>query len=160
VVAAYSPSSGLLLRRAEHSAGRACAREHRDGFRGELGLEAEVLDQLQADVRLRVPGAWDAWDGVRPDVVADAGRQFPERRDADAEKLAVRARDDPVRAAWFLPENWLVPWAQLDVAAAPYKPDADQSAARSCAEPEAAAVRPVVLMDAAQQQVAAMQQKP
>src|SRR5580700_8585630 len=61
---AYSPSSGLLLRRAEHSAGRAGATELRDARQDELGPEAEVPDQHRVAALRPEPCAWDAWDGA------------------------------------------------------------------------------------------------
>ena len=56
------------------------------------------LDRRRADALRRAQPASDAWDAVRPDEAEDG--TVPVRPDARcAEKLAVLARGDPVRAA-------------------------------------------------------------
>lgn len=67
----------------------------------------------------------DAWDDVRPDVKACALQA--DHRDADAEKLADLERDGRARGVAH-PKRW----PPAPVLKAPYKRDADQSAARSC----------------------------
>ena len=89
---ACSPSSGLLLRHAEHSAGRAGAQAHPDGCPDELVPEAEAPGRHQADARPRAPGAWDASDGVRP----DAGRT----RRTYARHLRTRALKNRLSRHW------------------------------------------------------------
>jgi hypothetical protein len=77
---------------------------HPDGYRGERVPEAEDQVQRQwAEVRLE-PNAWDAWDGARPDAVADAAHRLPELVAEDAGKLAGPAQDVPARVAWCLPQ--------------------------------------------------------
>jgi hypothetical protein len=69
----------------------------RDERRDAWGRAEEERHQglLRADANLRAQRAWDAWDGVRRDEAADAGRLFRRRELADArcvEKLAGRER--------------------------------------------------------------------
>jgi hypothetical protein len=126
----------LLLPRAEHSAVRACAQAHRDGFPDEPARAAEALGQLQSDAAQLEPSAWDALDGARRDAAADANRQRQALladggagKSADPERVA-RARD-----ASFLPELplALLVLVEQDAAVEPYKPDEAQSAEQSCA---------------------------
>ena len=92
-MAACSPSSGLLSRRAEHSAGRDVWQGRRDGRRDALCREAEARVLRLADARPQALNAWDAWDGVRRDARADAARREPHPPLADgAGKSAGRAR--------------------------------------------------------------------
>jgi hypothetical protein len=103
--------------------------------------EAEAPDQHLRDAHRPEPYAWDAWDDVRPDA-ADAADHRLASSDAGAGKLAVLARDAPARDAWSLRAIRSAPWtrrAQLDAAVELCTPDADQSAAQSCAAPEVAA---------------------
>ena len=72
-MAAYSPSSGLLLCREEHNAGRACERELRDGCQDERDLEAEAPVLPQVDELPPATGAWDAWDGAHPGATGAQG---------------------------------------------------------------------------------------
>ena len=66
---------------------------HRD----EWYLAAEVRDRHPWDAcRVRLPG-WDAWGGVRRDVMADECRVRPQKRDVDAGKWAGREQDDRAR---------------------------------------------------------------
>lgn len=103
--------------------------------------EVVILAQRQADGHQPGPCAWDAWDGVRPDAVADAARRHPALADEDAGKsaapaLAVRARD---AFRWALPVAEAA--ASQYVAAGLYRQDAARSAAQSCAAQEAAGGR-------------------
>jgi len=124
---------GLLLHREEHTAGQACARAHPDGCRGEPGLGAEVRDRRQLDADPTASNAWDAWDGARPGVKADAVRPFPELVDAGAEKSAGLEQDG--RAQDACPELRPVRPARQDAVRELCKQGAGRSAERSCAEP-------------------------
>jgi hypothetical protein len=89
--------------------------------------------------------AWDAWDGVRRDALADDCRLAVQ--DADAGKLAVRVQvfpeqgglghrqTDPVRV-------W-VHWAAAPDGSEPGTQDAGRFAAQSCAVPVAVSARSV-----------------
>ncbi len=94
--------------------------------------EAAIPGRHPADAHQPEPDAWDALDGVHP-AVGDAADLRWAPADADAEKLAVPARDDPALDAWFLLERLSVPQERSAWAAAPYTPDAVQSAEQSCA---------------------------
>jgi hypothetical protein len=131
----------LLLRPEERNAVPDGATAHPDGCRDEQVPEAANPVQRQSDADQLGPSAWDAWDGVRPDEAEDAELQsqfLPE--DADAEKLAGRARGGRAQDASFPQDHSLEPAEAPDAAAELCKRDADQSAARSCEEQEAAAV--------------------
>ena len=130
---------GLLLRRAEHSAGQAVVRELPDERRDELVPEAEAPDQRREDAHLLGLSASDAWDAALPGAM-DAADLRREPWDADAEKLADPALDGRARDAWSRRARWFVQRARPAVAAELCTPDAVQSAEQSCAEPEAAAV--------------------
>jgi hypothetical protein len=79
-------------------------------------------DRLRADALRRAQPSSDAWADVHPDEVEDV--PVPVRTDARcAEKLAVLARGDPVRAAALY-------WPPTPrEAVGPCKPDAARSAA-------------------------------
>jgi hypothetical protein len=132
---------GLPSHREEHSAGLAGAPVPQDGCRDELALVVEVRDLRRwADYQLALD-AWDAWDDVLPDAVEDAAHQRrPEPAGADAEKSAAPARDAQAQVVRLSDEQrseyLVVAQAARDVAVELYTPDADQSAARSCAAPE------------------------
>ena len=149
-----SPSSGLLLRRAEHSAGRAGAPELPDEHQDELVPEAAAPVQHPADAHQPEPYAWDAWDGVHPDA-ADVADLRPASWDVGAGKLADPALDALAQDAssrQAIQSEQSKPRARPDAEAELCKPDAVQSAEQSCAAPEAAAdPQPqVVQVDAAQ----------
>jgi hypothetical protein len=127
---------GLLLLRAEHSAVRACAQAHRDGYPDERVRAAEGLGQLQADAAQLEPSAWDAWDGARRGVAADVPHQRQALlaagdagKSADPERVA-RAQDASFPLELRLA---LLVLAEQDAAVEPYRPDAAQSAEQSCA---------------------------
>jgi hypothetical protein len=126
----------LLLRRAEHSAVRACAQAHRDGFPDERDREEEDLGQLRSDAAQLERSAWDAWDDARRDEAADVHHQLQALLAAgDAGKSADPERAARAQDAWFPPElrlARLVP-AEQDAAVEPYIPDAARSAEQSCA---------------------------
>jgi hypothetical protein len=133
---------GLLLRRAEHSAVPAGAKAHRGGFPDERVRAEEALDQLQADAVRSELSVWDASDGARPGEAADAAHQprlLPE--DGDAGKSADPAPVVLAQDASFPPGRPLALLARAgpDAEAEPYKPDAAQSAERSCAAQASAA---------------------
>ena len=136
----------------ERSAGRACARARRDGCRDELVREEEVRDLRQGGEHPLEPNVWDAWDVARQDAMGDAAhRHRRERRGADAEKLADRARGDRAPGAFLL--QW-VRWSvrleeERAAAAALCRPDVVRFAARSCAA--LAAAEPLAESDAAAQ---------
>jgi len=134
---ACSPSWGLLLRHAEHSAGRAGAPELPDARLDELVPEADPPGPHQEDVHPPVPCGWDAWDGARPDA-EDAADLHREPADAGAEKLAVPARDGQARDAWSRQGPPPAQLARPAWAAELCTPDAVQSAAQSCAALEKA----------------------
>lgn len=110
-----------------------------DERRDELVPEAEAPDPHREDARLLGSSASDAWDGALPDAMGAADLRR-EPWDAGAEKLAAPAPDGRARDAWSRRARWFVQWARPVVAEELYTPDAVQSAERSCAEPEAAAV--------------------
>jgi len=142
---ACSPSSVLLLHRAERSAGRACEQERRDGCRDEPVPEEVIPDRRQWDEVLWARCAWDASDDVRRVVTAGAAHQHHRRVpwDADAGKWAGQERDVLERDASFPLVHWFVQPAQRDAAAAPYIRDAGRSAEQSCAaQAVAAALKP------------------
>ncbi len=95
MVAVYSPSSGLLLHREEHSADRVCELERPDGCRVEPGPEVGVRGRLQEDELPPATGAWDAWDGAHLDATGAPGHRA--LVDAGAGKLAVRGQADRVQ---------------------------------------------------------------
>jgi len=132
---------GLLLYRAEHSVGRACARARRGGCRDEPVRAAEVRVLRRADEPLRALNAWDASGGVRQDAAAGAAHpHHRDRLDADVGKLAGREQDVRAQGAFLpQPERWFVQPEEAQAAAAALcKPDAVQSAAQSCAARAAA----------------------
>ena len=90
----YSPSSGLLLCREEHNAGRACERELRDGCQDERDLEAEAPVLPQVDELPPATGAWDAWGGAHRGATGEQGPLA--LAGVGAGKLAVR--EQAVRA--------------------------------------------------------------
>ena len=134
-MAERSPSLDLLLPRAEHSAVRACAQAHRDGFPDEPVRAEEALDQLQSDAAQSGPSAWDAWDGARRGEAADAPLQLLALLAAgDAEKSAdpepaVRAQDALFPATLLLAQ--LEP-AEQGAEGEPYRPDVVRSGEQSC----------------------------
>ena len=103
----------------------ACAPARRVGCRDELVLAAAALVQLRADADRLRPVASGAWAGVLPAEVADAYRARP-MLVAVAEKLVVLEPDAPELDGWQSAGR-----ASEAAAQAPYKPDADPSAARS-----------------------------
>jgi hypothetical protein len=127
---------GLLLPRAEHSAVRACAQAHPDGFPDEPARAEEALDRLQSGAAQSAPSAWDALDGARRDEAADVPHQLqPLLAAGDAEKSADPERVVRAPDAWFLLERplaLLLP-AEQDAVAEPYRPDVAQSGEQSCA---------------------------
>jgi hypothetical protein len=125
---------GLLLHRAERSAGQACGRALLDGCRGEQDREAEALGPRRADEPLRALNAWDASGGARRDAAADAAHPHHRRQrpDAGAGKSAGRAQDVLAQDGFLQQSERFVKPAEQAVAAEPCKPDAVQSAARSC----------------------------
>jgi hypothetical protein len=126
----------LLLPRAEHSAVRACAQAHRDGFPDERDREEEDLGQLRSDAAQSERSAWDAWDGARRDEAEDVHHQLRAHpAGGDAGKSADPERAAQALDAWFplaLRLALLVP-AEQDAAAGPYKPVEGRSAEQSCA---------------------------
>jgi hypothetical protein len=78
---------GLLLPRAEHSAGLGDEKVHRGGCPDELVPVAEDLGQRRLGADPMSLAAWDAWAAVRRDASTDECREFL-RLDADVEKLA------------------------------------------------------------------------
>jgi len=124
---------GLLLRHAEHNAGRGDVPELRDAHRDELGPEAEVQDRRREVAHRPEPGAWDASGAARRDEAAGVVHPFPELADADVEKLAVPEPGDRVQDAWFLQERCSARREQPGAAAALCRPDAVQSGEQSCA---------------------------
>jgi hypothetical protein len=126
---------GLLLRRAECSAGPACAQAHQDGCPDEQDPEVEVRGQPQSDESQSALAASDAWADVRPDAVADAALLLREQpQDGDAGKSVDLAPDGPAPDAALQQERLPALQAMLVAAAELYKQDAAQSAERSCAE--------------------------
>jgi hypothetical protein len=116
--------------------------DHQDGYLGASFPEAEALAQLRLDAGQKRLGALDALDAVRRDAAVD---EYPVRRRhplvGGAEKLAVQepgvqAPDDQALDGL----RWVVPDG-AEQAAAPYKPDAGQSAEQSFAAPASAGVR-------------------
>ena len=91
--AAYSPSSGLLLRRAEHSAGPAGAPDAPGRLPGRVGPGGGSAGPTPRDALRRATAAWDAWDGARRGAAADAAPAGGALRDAGAGKSAGRAPD-------------------------------------------------------------------
>jgi hypothetical protein len=133
---------GLLLHRAEHSVGQACAQALLDGYPDAPVPAEEVPDRHPADVAPSEPIAWDAWDAAHQDAAADAELQrLLVLADEDVEKSAGPAQDARVRDAWFQQVRSLARAEELDAAAEPYKQDEVQSGERSCAEQEVAAVQ-------------------
>jgi hypothetical protein len=125
---------GLLLRHAEHSAGRAGVQAHPDEHQDELVLEAGRPGRPQADGARSEPNAWDAWDGVRPDEAADGVHQLRDLLvDGDAGRWVVRALDDLALDAWFRQALPLARSVRVAAVAALCKPDEALSAARSFA---------------------------
>ena len=102
---------------------------HPAGCQDGLAPLAARPDPLQVGACPWVTDESDASACVRPDAAWDAK---PERPDAAAEKLAGREPDVPELSVPVRPVRLRKPWVQR-VLAAPYKPDGDQSAARSCA---------------------------
>jgi hypothetical protein len=148
---AYTPSSGLLLRRGEHSAVLAGAQAHLDGCPDEPDPEAEVLGLRQADVVLQTPCALDASADAHPDEAADAVHPpFPAvLEDAGAGKLVDPALDDQAQDAFLVLLPALLAREEPDEAAVLCKQAAARSAARSCAEQAAAVQQPAKSSDAA-----------
>jgi len=87
-VAAYSPSSGLPSRRAEHSVDPDGAPVHPDGYQVSSFPEVEEPDLHPADARPPALVAWDASDDVRQDAMADAADLRPEPADAVGKLVA------------------------------------------------------------------------
>jgi hypothetical protein len=138
-MAERSPSSGLLSHHAERSAGPAGAKALPDGCPDAPAPAAEAPDRLRADAFPSATAASDASDAAlrvsRPDAA-----DHPALADVVVEKLAVPAPDAPeLDVTCPEPKPQLVPWAQPAEVEELYTPDADQSAARSCAAMEAAA---------------------
>ena len=141
MAAERSPSSVLLLHRAERSAGRAGAQALPDGYQDELVLEAAAQVPHQGDDYPPAPAAWDASDVVRRDAAEDARHQRPAQLDAGAEKSADRARDARALDAQFrLKERWIAILAAQAAVAEPCRPDVVPSAEQSCAAREAVAL--------------------
>jgi hypothetical protein len=107
-----------------------------DGCPDEPDLEAEVPDLLQSDEVRSEPSAWDASDGARRDVAADAVRRLLALPVAeDAEKLVGPAPDDLAPDALFLERlRGRLVLELRDAAEELYKPDAGPFAGRSFAE--------------------------
>jgi hypothetical protein len=137
---------GLLLRRAECSAGQDGAKALPDGCQDEPAPEVAAQVLHRSDAGLSAPSASDASDGVRPDATADADLQHPELADADAGKLADPGQVCPAWAfrQWdaLLPALQHVQAVEQDAEAEPYIPDEGQSAERSCAALAVAEVPP------------------
>jgi hypothetical protein len=91
--AEQSPSSGLLLFRAEHSAGPADETVHRGGFLDVLVRAAEDLGQRRLDVGQKNLAAWDASAAVRRDASVDGCREL-RLPDVDVGKLVDREQAD------------------------------------------------------------------
>lgn len=139
-MAERNPSSVLLSRRAEHSADRAGARAHRDGYRDEAGPEVEGLDRLQWAAVRKDLCALDASACVRRDEAEDVAHlRLEGLAVGDAGKLAGRERGVREQDASYLPERRFVLLAQRDAVAELCTQGAGQSAARSCAARVAAA---------------------
>ena len=155
--AACSPSSGLLLHHAEHSAGRAGARALRDARPDEPVPEAEAPDQLRADALQSELCAWDASDGAHRDAAADAAdlraaRRHRTRTLKNGLSRHGTSRRGTHRAARAPDSRCTCATGATDAAAALCKPDAAPSAAQSCAA-RAVAAAPALqaaLLDAAQ----------
>ena len=134
---ACSPSLGLLLHRAEHTAGPAGAQAHRDAHQDELVPEVARQGPHRGDVARLHPCVWGAWDGARQDAAADAAH--PCRAvlaDADAGKWAGLAPDVQEQDAFRTALQSKV--REQQGAAEPCKPDAVPFEARSCGAPELA----------------------
>jgi len=135
-----TPSSGLLLHRAEHSAGPAFAQERPHGCPAAWFLEGEAPDRRPTDAPQRATAEWDASVCARQDGAAAAllallspqtadgvGRWAGQARDAQ-EQDASRRRLEPQAAP-----------AAEPVAQEPYRPALARFAERSCGAPEVAA---------------------
>jgi hypothetical protein len=141
VVAERSPSSVLLLRRAEHSAALAVALAHPDGYPDAPGPEVAGLDQRPAGADQSTPTASDASDGAPRDVAEAAAHQpRPHLADAAAGKsaaLELDALEPGALQSDAQPPPTPVVQAQPDAEAELYKQDAAQSAEQSFAVPAA-----------------------
>ena len=135
---AYSPSLGLLLRRAERNADRDAEPVHPDGCRDAWFPEAVEQDLHPAAALQRELAAWDAWDDVRRDEARGAA-DLREQRLApgdDAEKLAARVPGVRERRAWR--HQWELRAAPAEAALAEPEPctqDVGRFEARSCVVP-------------------------
>ncbi len=128
---ACSPSLGLLLRRAEHSAVPACAQARLDARRDEPVPEAAHLGLHRGGAVLPTPCELDAWVGARPDVAADVARPFRALlADAGAGRSVDPEPDDRVPDA-CLPAR--LAQAEPDAAVVPCKQGVARSAEQSCA---------------------------
>ena len=130
-----SPSLGLLLRRAEHSAVQVGAKARRDGFPDgrRAGRRQPWTNSERTRARRRLAR------GMHRTTLARTQRRtrppLGAPADADAGKLADLAPDVPAQDAWFRLELRLalLGLAEQDAEAVPCKPDAAQSAEQSCA---------------------------
>lgn len=140
MVAACNPSSGLLLRRAEHSAGRGDATDRQAGYPDEPVPEAGALVLRPEGERRLELYAWGAWDDVHPDARAVAAHPYRVPAVVDAGKSADQEPDGPERGAWFRSALLPARWARelRGAAEEPCKLDAGRSGAQSCAAQEAA----------------------
>ena len=139
MVAERSPSSGLLLPPAEHSAALAVALAHPDGYPDAPGPEVAGLDQRPAGADQSTPTASDASDGALQDAAEAAAHQpRPHLADADAGKSAVLELDALEPGGLqsdAQPPPTPVVQAQPDAEAELYKQDAARSAEQSFAVP-------------------------
>ena len=139
MVAERSPSSVLLLPRAEHSAALAVALAHPDGYPDAPGPEVAGLDQRPAGADQSTPTASDASDGAPQDAAeAVAHQPRPHLADADAGRSAVLELDALEPGGLqsdAQPPPTPVVQAQPDAEAELYKQDAARSAEQSFAVP-------------------------
>jgi hypothetical protein len=130
VAAERSPSSGLLLHREEHNAGRVCVRAHRDGRRGESSPAEAILAQRQVAACPWATAELDASACARLDVAEDASPELRHRPDAGVGKLAAPVPDGREPDARSLPLELSVRLASQ----APGTQDEVRYEEQSCAE--------------------------
>jgi hypothetical protein len=75
---------------------------------------AEAPGQRRAVEDRWAPGAWDAWDGARPDEAADVVRLRLHLADADAGKWADLEPGDRAQDAWCPREHSSAESGRLD----------------------------------------------
>jgi hypothetical protein len=129
--AAYSPSSGLLLRLVAHSVVQVSWKELPDGSRAAATCPAAAKPALrQADEYPSAIAASDALDAVRRDAKAAALLRVGNQQGEGAERSVDRARAVPEQGALLTPPLSLAVPLLREVSV-PYTPDVGLFAALS-----------------------------